>query len=143
MISTACYRGFYATYVLKQQGLFLRELTLRAKNGIYLPIGNILPDEQDYQATYRRMNEPVSFTGKLRLARDFIDDLYVHMGYQKSTSFKTVLDITLDRGKVVEVGDRSLEVAQKRAADPYQGLRRTMPWDYEAFDLRMGDDLDL
>lgn len=58
----------------------------------------------------------VPFTGKIRLAKDFPEELYIHMGYQKPTAFKTVLDITLKEGRVVEIKDRSQEMEEKRGA---------------------------
>ncbi len=36
------------------------------------------------------------------------------MGFQKPTAFKTVLDITLKDGKVVEIKDRAKEMEEKR-----------------------------
>ena len=116
MIHTACYRGFYATYELTGDALYLRALTLREKNGNYLPIGTIQPVTEDYQATYRGLSEVIPFTGKIRLAKDFIEEMYIHMGYQKPTSFKVVLDIALKDGQVVEIRDRSQEMEQKRGA---------------------------
>jgi len=116
MLHTACYRGFYATYELTEEALYLRELTLRERNGRYLPIGETQPEKDDYQATYRGLSEVIPFTGKIRLAKDFIEYLYIHMGYQKPTSFKTVLDITLKDGQVVDIRDRSQEMEQKRGA---------------------------
>ncbi len=96
---TACYRGFYATYELTEEGLYLRELTLSEKNGDYLPLEGIEPAKEDYQATYYGLSVVVPFTGKIRLAKDFIEELYIHMGYQKPTAFKTVLDLTLKDGR--------------------------------------------
>lgn len=116
MLHTACYRGFYATYEITGDILYLRELTLREKNGNYVSIDGIKPVIKDYQATYNGLNLEVSFTGKIRLAKDFIDDLYIHMGYQKPTAFKTVFDITLKDGRVVEILDRSPEMEEKRGA---------------------------
>lgn len=116
MIHTACYRGFYATYELTEEALYLRELTLREKDGNYLPIEGIEPAKEDYQATYHGLSVVVPFTGKIRLAKDLIEELYIHMGYQKPTAFKTVLDITLKDGRVVEINDRSKEMEQKRGA---------------------------
>jgi hypothetical protein len=113
-LSTACYRGFYGTYELTEEALFLKELTLAEKNGNYLPIQGIKPEKSDYQATYHDLNIVVQFTGRIRLARDFIQELYIHMGYQKPTAFKTVYDITLKEGRVTNVKDRSKEIAQKR-----------------------------
>lgn len=73
-------------------------------------------EKEDYRATYHSLNEVIPFTGKIRLAKDFIRELYVHMGHQKATSFKTVLDIDLKDGKVVEIRDRSIEMEHKRGA---------------------------
>lgn len=116
MIDTSCYRGFYATYEFTEEALYLSELTLREKNENYLPIGGIEPEKEDYQATYHGLRVMIPFTGKMRLAKDFIMELYIHMGYQKPTAFKTVLDITLKDGRVVEIKDRSQEMEQKRGA---------------------------
>lgn len=115
-IHTACYRGFYATYELTDEALYLKELTLREKNGNYLPIGGVEPEKENYQATYHGLREVIPFTGKIRLAKDFIKEFYIHMGYQKPTAFKTVLDITLKDGQVVKIKDRSQEIEQKRGA---------------------------
>lgn len=116
MIHTACYKGFYATYELTEDSLVLRELTLREKNANYLTIQGVEPSIENNQATYHELNVRVGFTGKLRLAKDFIDELYIHMGFQKPTAFKTVLDFTLDQGQVTNINDRSREVEQKRGA---------------------------
>ena len=116
MLHTACYRGFYATYELTEEALYLRQLTLRERNGKYLPIGEKRPEKGDYQATYRGLSEVIPFTGKIRLAKDFIEELYIHMGYQKPSAFKTVLDITLKGGRVVEIKDRSQEMEERRGA---------------------------
>jgi len=114
MMHTACYRGFYATYELTEEALYLRELTLREKNGNYLPIEGKEPEKEECLATYKDLSVVISFTGKIRLAKDFIEELYVHMGYQKPTAFKTVLDIALKDGRVIEIKDRSKEMKQKR-----------------------------
>ena len=104
MLHTACYRGYYATYELTEDSLFLKELTLREANGNYLPIGDVQPTKDDYQATYHNLNVVIPFSGNIRLAAGFIDELYIHMGHQKPTAFKIVLDITLRDGHVVEIG---------------------------------------
>ena len=138
MIHTACYRGFYATYELIENTLYLRKLTLREKNGSYLPIDGIEPEVKNYQATYSNLDMIVPFTGQIRLARDFIDELYIHMGFQKPSAFKTVLDITLKEGKLVGTVDRSLEMKQKRGAFKkryYSG--NTMKSIMESFSLDM------
>jgi hypothetical protein len=118
-IHTACYRGYYATYEVTEENLILRKFTLREKDGNYLPISGVLPviDAKKIQsATYSDLNVVVPFSGRIRLAREFIRDFYIHMGYQKATAFKTVLDLTLNDGRVVEIKDRSEEMEKKRGA---------------------------
>ena len=116
MLSTACYRGFFATYEVTREALYLRELTLREKNGNYLPIEGIQPETGNHRATYHGLNVRVSFTGKIRIAKGFIHDLYIHMGYQKASAYETVLDLTLNDGRIVKILDRSKEMEQKRGA---------------------------
>ncbi len=118
MIHTACYRGFYATYEITEDHLYLRELTLREKNGNYRPIEGVEPVENKEEGVciYSKLNVPVHFTGKIRLAKDFIRKFYVHMGFQHPTAFKTVLDITLKDGQVIDINDRSKEIAKIRGA---------------------------
>lgn len=129
MLHTACYRGFYATYELTEDALYLRRLTLNEKNGNYVPIGGVEPERGDHEATYRGLGEVVPFTGKLRLAKDFIEDFYIHMGFQKPTAFRTVFDVTLDDGRPVDVRDRSQEMEAKRGE-----FKRC----YESGDIREG-----
>ncbi len=114
MLHTACYRGFYASYELTDDTLYLREMTVREKNGHYRHIGDVEPNIGDGQATYLDLNEVVPFTGKIRLAKDFIRELYIHMGYQKASAFKTVMDYTLEKGRVKDIKDRSAEAEQIR-----------------------------
>lgn len=128
MMHTACYRGFYATYELTEESLYLRALTFREKNANYVPIEGIKPAKEDYQATYDGLSVVAPFMGKIRLAKDFIEELYIHMGYQKPTAFKTVLDITLKEGCVVEIKDRSQEMKQKRRGiQPRHGVGIGLP----------------
>lgn len=127
MLHTGCYRGFYAMYELTEESLYLRELTLREKNGNYLPIEGREAAKEDYQATYHGLNIVIPFIGKIRLAKDFIEELYIHMGFQKPTAFKTILDIELKGGRLVEIKDRSCEMEQKRGAF----MKRYMSESYE------------
>ena len=112
MIHTACYRGYYATYEIMGEYLYLRKFTLREKYGNYLPISGVSPmiNKEGYQATYSDLNVFVEFTGRIRLAKDLVGNLYARSGHQSPSAFKTVLDLTLKNGQVVEVKDRSEEM---------------------------------
>jgi hypothetical protein len=69
MISTACYRGFYATYALIDTGIVIRDFTLRAVANNYLPIQGIEPIVEDGKGTYHLLDAPISYTGRIRIAR--------------------------------------------------------------------------
>lgn len=168
MLHTGCYRGYYATYDLTEEGLILRELTIRDDNLLYPIIGGVVPNCEYYlppdtdpvitkledemnalfddklitgsevsertkalykkiriqtelspnkkiaSASYSGLNEKINFTGKIRIAKDFVNELYIHMGYQKPTSFRTVLDVTLRNKWLAKIQDRSEEMELKR-----------------------------
>jgi len=116
MIHTACYRGFYATYEIADSGIFLQQLTIREEHGNYRPINGVVGEKQDFQAVYRNVYLPVPFTGKLRLAIDLIEELHIHMGFQKPTAFQTVYDLEFEHGRLAEVRDRAKEMEEKRGA---------------------------
>ena len=116
MIDTSCYRGFYAVYKIKRNKLYLHELTVLEKDNNYLPICGKLPQESDngIGATYKNLELEIPFTGKIRLARDFIEELYVHMGFQDATAYKTVYDLTIEKGKVIKLKDLSADLEKYR-----------------------------
>lgn len=57
----------------------------------------MMPNQGEDGFIYPNINLPFSFTGKLRLARDFIREFYIHMGFQKPTAYKTVMDLSFDK----------------------------------------------
>lgn len=124
-ISTACWRGFYSTYEITDNLMYLKEMTLSVKKNNYKLINGVKPIIDGYQATYKDINFRVSFTGKIRIAKDFIQELYVHMGFQKPSAFKKVIDLKFEDGRIVETNDRSKEVAAIRGSfkEHYETMR--------------------
>jgi hypothetical protein len=98
----------------------------------------VLPKKGKFQATYYDLSVRVSFTGKIRLAKDFIQELYIHMGFQKASAFMTVYDLTLKESRVIELKDRSQEMEKKRGQfkKRYDSDRTRKTVD-EAFSLSM------
>jgi hypothetical protein len=115
-LPTACHEGFYATYELTPVGLYLIGLNRNEENGNYMRVGKVDPEKVVHQATCHEPSVLIPFTGKIRLAKDFINQPRVNVVYQKAIAFKTVFDITLKEGQVVGVKDRSWEMEQKRDA---------------------------
>lgn len=114
MMHTACYRRFYATYEIKEKNLMLQSMTILEKNNNYVPINGVEPVMKGGVAVYSDIGLKVPFTGKIRFATNFIEEFYIHMGFQKPTAFETVLDFTLKDGRIEKINDRSEEIAEKR-----------------------------
>lgn len=111
IMHTGCYRGYYCTYELTEQGLLLRQLTLKERNARYLPIDGIEPTMEEFRATYYGLSVGVPFTGTITLAKDFIQGRYVHMGFQSRSAFRTVLLVELAGGRIARTADISADNA--------------------------------
>lgn len=115
---TGCYRGYHCWFVIDKGRLFLENLNVNDKNNRYPEINGVSsvehPPYEIYCWRYEGLKEPVNFTGQVRLGKDFIQALHVHMGVQSATSFKSVLEIEFLDGKVQSVEDRSKYFEGKR-----------------------------
>lgn len=137
---TACYRGFYAAYEITLESMYLRRLTVKNIFCFYPSIKGVKPvrkiedcdDMEDTnvfirpfvktclavfaKASYDSLNVNIPYTGTILLAKDFIDEFHVNMGFQKPTAYKTVLEVVLKNGKISGVSDRSQEMQQQQGA---------------------------
>jgi len=118
MMHTACYQGFHCSFAIDGEMLFLENLNVNDKNNRYPEINGVHSVEHEPDEVfcwrYEGLKEPINFTGQVRLGKDFIQDLYVHMGVQSATSFNSVLEIEFLDGKVRSVVDRSKYFKSKR-----------------------------
>jgi hypothetical protein len=114
MMHTACYRGFFCSYELTEEGLFLQKLTVRDESNKYPEINGVKPKIRKYEAVYNELKLKIRLSGRFRIARGFIQEYYIHMGYQKASSFTSVIDFELSRGKLSGIKDRSAEVEKIR-----------------------------
>lgn len=120
--STACYRGYVATYALYKNKLILKKLYTNNGNNIdnKIPaINNKLPkisiregliDEfkstlRDF--TYENINLKIQYTGSIIITKGFIMERYVHMGFQSPLSYKTVMQLTFNNGLLISTKDFS------------------------------------
>jgi hypothetical protein len=115
-LPAACDGDFRAVYDLTPVGLYLRKPGSNEENGGYPPSEGSDPSGDVHQSGRSGEAVPVSFTGKIRLARDFINQPRVAVAYQKAIAFRKVFDITLKEGQVVGILDRSGEMELKRDA---------------------------
>ena len=72
---------------------------------------------------YQNLNLKTEFTGKVLLAKDFIQQMYVHMGFQRPMAFKTVVEIQVENGNITEIRDLSEKMEEERKKDVYKGAQ--------------------
>ncbi len=127
--STACWRGYQAVFAIADSQLVVATLhvnLLTFKGGLQRREGPVVHgiepsgparDHHDmFNNHYEGLDYPLAYTGSLLIADGFIQDLYVHMGFQPAWKFETVLELVFDAGRFVEAIDRSERMAELRRA---------------------------
>ena len=123
MISTASWDGYWSTYKIDDEHLVFDELTIKDANNNYPKINDVEPQidnvvspkdnkEHPFKAVYKNINLPIDFTGKILLGDKFINEYYVHMGYQSAWAYEDLIEFTFIRGKMLDKKDLS-EFAEK------------------------------
>jgi hypothetical protein len=120
--TTANWRGFVAHYAVVGDRFLLTSLTDVGIQGAIdeESMRELAPDIDGRRATwkprvvYENMDLPIPFTGKLLIGRDFLRDLYVHMGFHPAWKFEHVMELVLADGILQAAEDISEQVAQSR-----------------------------
>jgi hypothetical protein len=145
---TANWRGFVSTYEVSEGILLLKELevSIKDEDQSYPEINNVKPEsrkESLVKLDYKNVNLKTIYTGTLLIAKDFIDSMYVHMGFQSPLSFEIVLELEFKEGKLINQENVSDLIKEYRENDLTDGklgpqdddymkwIERTFSLDYE------------
>ncbi|XXT19446.1 hypothetical protein WME94_55410 [Sorangium sp. So ce429] len=116
--STACWRGFVCRYELRDNALYLDGLDI-ALEGKAPPLLGKMPQEPKmpygFTAAYEGIGAHVPFSGGLLLAREFLHELYVHMGFHPAWKYADVLEVELEAGRIARIADCSKPMADIRS----------------------------
>ena len=119
--STACWRGYQTFYDCVDGELILDSLHVRTEDKI--TINGVVPEENKelaedlwafFNTIYENLSLKTKFTGSILLGKDFIREMYVHMGFQSPESFKTVIDIEVSDGNIIKITDVSARMEERR-----------------------------
>jgi hypothetical protein len=136
-LSTACWRGFHCEYAVQDTALLLEQVNIglsdkdfasgaqifgrafesysfeakKFEKGVWVPVTVVAHDKR-VQGLY----QPMCFTGGLLLGREFIREMYVHMGFHPAHKFRVVHELIFENGNLQEAFDRSEEIANFRKA---------------------------
>lgn len=132
--STACWRGYWCDYEITKDAFTLKNLHIRDRDGKYPQINgvNAVPDDMGTFA-YFDLDKRLSYTGNIILGNGFLQQYYVHMGFQSAWAFEVVKEFVIKRGALVEIRDFSEQMVEFRKLidkDPegfYQNMHRNIP----------------
>jgi len=126
MASTACWRGYMCGYEVKDGLLHLRELWVNHQSGDAPKTRHQQPpDLKGVKAVrsdksfigdwhFSDVGLPIAYTGGLVIGRNFIRELYVHMGFHPAWKYQHVHELVFEQGRLVEARDASVEMARLR-----------------------------
>ena len=67
-----------------------------------------------FDNSYNDLNLPVDFTGGILAASEFLQELYVHMGFHPAWKYKNVFELVLSHGDLIETRDVSKRMEEIR-----------------------------
>jgi hypothetical protein len=110
--NTANWRGFIMTYLIVEEHLNLHQMNVTVEDTKRKPpiINDVEPKvkkEGLITLTYENLKLKTQFSGKILIAKDFIDSMYVHMGFQSPISFESVIELTFNNGMLENTSDLS------------------------------------
>jgi hypothetical protein len=101
---TACWRGYWCEYGIVAGKLILRTLHIFCGDGCYPDLFGVKAaktNARGCEMEYRNINQRVDFSGSIVLGRNFIQDYYIHMGFQQPWAYLSVIELALDKGLVL------------------------------------------
>ncbi len=133
-ISSACWRGYWCEYAIENDKLLLKNLYLYNEDDNYPQFNGVEvspPEFEEYKCNggkkvtmeanfghrvYREVNMPISYTGKILLGDGFIQEYYIHMGFQRGWAYKKLIELVFEEGILLECNDLShIAKAQREA----------------------------
>ena len=106
-----CWRGYSVDYEIKEKELLLKSLNKQSCYNWFSRFGEDFASKKEIP---KEEGIKVSFNGEIVIAKDFIEELYVHMGFQKPSSFKTVWVLSFTEGLLENAVDISSIMEKKR-----------------------------
>jgi len=133
-MSTACWRGYFLSYAIEDGRLFLTRVTVglsgsqekAARAGKGPPLFGQHPRHDDGPMggwVYDHLRQPIPFCGSLLLGAEFIDELYVHMGFHPGWKYRDVREVFFEHGRVTDDLDLSEKMRDLRAELSAQPLK--------------------
>ena len=115
--STACWRGFQAFYRIEEEHLVLQDLFISMKEKKEIRGKKPSKGESYFKYHFSELNLRMRFTGTILIARDFIQKMYIHMGFQRPMSYENVIELYFKKGKFTKEKNLSKKMEELRIID--------------------------
>ncbi len=115
--STALYRGFWCEYKITDEALILDKFHMSNREKRYPKFNGVSASwskDSDSCRVYKGVNLTIPFSGKILLGAGFIDEYYIHMGYQRPYAYKKLIDFEFENGVLQKTTDCSETAARWR-----------------------------
>src|SRR5262245_37177060 len=108
---SACWRGFLCSYRVDGRCLLPAQLAVCLDEPARALFG-VMPraDEGEihlFDVIYKGLGHRVPYSGGILLARNFIEELYVHMGFHPAWKYREVHELSFEDGRLVRAENRS------------------------------------
>lgn len=115
---TSCWRGYVCKYAVSDNQLQLDELALsldKSDPTQVIRINGRQPSPPVNQYTFlnthfNQIGLIMPFSGGLLAADEFIQELYVHMGFQPAWKYKVIFELTFKNGILLDKKDVSIPI---------------------------------
>lgn len=116
--TTACWRGYICEYTVTDEELYLSKLRIFCDNNPYPVFEDVSPvkDKVKYSPfmVYDHLHHNIDYTGSIVVGSRFLEQYYIHMGFQRAWAYENVYELKLEHGKVIRMIDHSKVVEEIR-----------------------------
>ncbi len=120
---TACWRGYVLYFTITNDYLTLVDMEVNDEQEIEINAVKPVVRKESLRLHYQDLNLKLDFSGKIIIAKDFIDSMYIHMGFQRTSAYETVFELKFENGKFISEKDLSPKMKKKREKNPDEGAR--------------------
>lgn len=115
---TACWNGFAVDYDIKYDKLLLSRLWVSRSGSGYPDVNGVKVRKLEkgfiYSYVYEDVDMLMDYTGKIVIGCGFLDEYYIHMGFQRAWAYETVLELVFENGSLIKEIDHSENVRKIR-----------------------------
>jgi len=107
-VCSACWRGYFCRYAVRNDGLYLSKLNVWQEERRFPEINGVNPVREElWGDAYSDINLKMTYTGGMLLAKDFIQEMYVHMGFHRTWCYEIIFELIFEHGELQSETDQS------------------------------------